>query len=237
MSAISSIAVSRKRTATARPYCGARRGAGRVLPHAEETSSSLLHRVRDVSDEASWREFVRLYEPLLLSYIRGRGLQEHDARDVVQEVFTRLHRALPTFRLDRGRGRFRTWLWQVASSALADWSRTQRRQARAEQSWRDQQAGQPATAESERDSQAAERRRVLERGLARVRARSKPKTWACFEQRVLRGRPSAEVAAELGLTPNAVNVNAARTLARLRKQCTAGPDEVADEPAVLPCAS
>jgi RNA polymerase sigma-70 factor (ECF subfamily) len=234
---MSSIAVTRKRTATARPYGGARRDAGRVLPDAEETSSSLLQRVRDVSDEASWREFVRLYEPVLLSYIRGRGLQEHDARDVVQEVFTRLHRALPTFRLDRDRGRFRTWLWQVASSALADWSRTQRRQARAEQCWRDQQASQPAAAESERDSQVAERRRMLERALACVRARSKPKTWACFEQRVLRGRPSAEVAAELGLTPNAVNVNAARTLARLRKQCAAASEEVADEPAVLPRAS
>ena len=89
------------------------------LPHSvEDTNSSLLHRVRDVTDAPSWSEFVRRYEPLLLSYVRGRGLQEHDARDVVQEVFARLHRALPSFQLNRERGRFRTWLYQVASIAL-----------------------------------------------------------------------------------------------------------------------
>ncbi len=83
----------------------------------EETSNTLLRRVRDVTDAVSWGEFVRRYEPLLLSYVRGRGLQENDALDVVQDVFARLHRALPSFQLNRERGRFRTWLYQVASSA------------------------------------------------------------------------------------------------------------------------
>jgi len=201
----------------------------------EKTDSVLLSRVRDVTDAVSWREFVQRYEPLLLSYVRGRGLQEHDARDVVQEVFARLHRALPTFRLNRERGRFRTWLWQVASSALTDWVRVRQRQVRAEQGWRERQAAAPAVARFEGESLSAERRRVLEMALTRLRAQSQPKTWACFEQRVLRGRASAAVAAELGLTTNAVNVNAARTLARLRKQCVACRKEVADESAVLPC--
>jgi RNA polymerase sigma-70 factor (ECF subfamily) len=195
----------------------------------------LLHRVRDVADGASWNKFVRRYEPILLAYVCGRGLQEHDARDVVQEVFTRLHRALPSFRLDRERGRFRSWLYQVVSSALTDWGRVRKRQVRAEQGWRERQAVSEAIAPSEGDSSAIERRRVLERALTRVRAQSQPKTWACFEQRILRGRSSAAVAADLGLTANAVNVNAARTLARLRKQCQACRKEVADEPAVLPC--
>jgi RNA polymerase sigma-70 factor (ECF subfamily) len=188
---------------------------------AEPTNSSLLRRVRDVADEASWAEFVARYEPVLLAYVRRRGLNEHDARDVVQEVFLRLHRALPAFRLDRARGRFRTWLWQVASSALSDWARVQRRQAQAEQGWWDQQAPGPITCESETDGPAAQRRRMLEQALRQVQARSQPRTWACFEQRVLRGRPSATIAAELGLTATAVNVNASRTLARLRKQCDA----------------
>lgn len=206
------------------------------LPHSvEDTNSALLHRVRDVTDAPSWGEFVRRYEPLLLSYVRGRGLQEHDARDVVQEVFARLHRALPTFQLNRERGRFRTWLYQVASSALTDWGRVRNRQIRAEQGWRERQPTAPTVAPSESDDLTAERRRVLELALTRVRTHSQPKTWACFEQRILRGRASAAVAAELGLTVNAVNVNAARTLARLRKQCVACRKEVADESAVLPC--
>jgi RNA polymerase sigma factor (sigma-70 family) len=211
------------------------RPTNRLTLSAEETDSFLLSRVRDVTDAASWREFVQRYEPLLLSYVRGRGLQEHDARDVVQEVFTRLHRALPTFHLNRERGRFRTWLYQVASSALTDWVRVRQRQVRAEQAWRERQETGGVVAPSQSESLSAERRRVLEMALTRLRAQSQPKTWACFEQRILRGRASAAVAAELGLTANAVNVNAARTLARLRKQCVACRKEVADESAFLPC--
>ncbi len=211
--------------------------AARPPLDAEETRSSLLNRVRNVTDAASSREFLHRYEPLLLSFLRGRGLQEHDARDVAQEVFTRLHRALPSFRLDRARGRFRTWLWQVTSSALTDWCRVRNRQARAEQGWRERQGGAEAAVESNRDEPSLERRHLLERALARVRARAKPKTWACFEQRVLRGRTSRAVASELGLTANAVNVNAARILARLRQLCDAIRKEVAHEPAVLPCGS
>jgi hypothetical protein len=36
---------------------------------------------------------------------------------------------------------------------------------------------------------------------------------------VLRGRPSADVAAALGVSANAVDVNASRVLARLRSYC------------------
>src|SRR5262245_3077094 len=82
-----------------------------------QTNTSLIMRVRDPQDTSSWREFVELYEPLLVSYARSRGLHETDARDVAQEIFINLLRAMPTFELDRRRGRFRTWLWQVTVNA------------------------------------------------------------------------------------------------------------------------
>src|SRR5262245_60942245 len=101
-----------------------------------DTRSSLLFRVRDPRDADSWREFVSLYEPLLLKYVRSRGLGEADARDVAQEVFARLLHALPGFQWDRSRGGFRSWLWRVTMNAVADWARRQRRQERAEEEWR-----------------------------------------------------------------------------------------------------
>ncbi len=208
---------------------------GHIPVDREQTRSSLLRRVRDLADEASWSRFVAQYEPVLLAYVRRRGLHEHDAHDVVQEVFLRLHRAMPTFQLDRARGRFRTWLWQVTRSALADWSRAQRRQAQAEQGWRAQQDAEPSVALSSTATTVAENRRVLAQALRQVQARSQPRTWACFEQRILRGRPSAAVAAELGLSPTAVNVNASRTLARLRKCCDRVRDQLASAPDFLPC--
>jgi DNA-directed RNA polymerase specialized sigma24 family protein len=75
---------------------------------------------------------------------------------------------------------------------------------------------------------------VLAFALERVRARSRPTTWACFERHLLHGRPSAEVAGELGLAASAVNVNCSRILARLRKFCADYLEDLADGPDPLP---
>jgi RNA polymerase sigma-70 factor (ECF subfamily) len=196
-----------------------------------ETRSSLIRRVRDPADAASWGEFVALYEPLLLGYVRSRGLQEHDARDVVQDIFTRLYRALPTFELDRQRGRFRTWLWQVTMSAIADWARQRRRQTEAEDEWRQRADDLDAAKNQEPDDEWIKeyQQRVLGFVLERVCEQAQPRTWTCFEQHILLGRPSAEVAAELGMTANAVYVNASRMLARVREQCADYMEELGDE--------
>lgn len=207
------------------------RDASRLPFDRDEPSSALLGRVRDAADVHGWETFWRRYEPMLLAYVCGRGLHEHDARDVVQEIFARLHRALPSFQLDRERGRFRTWLRQVASNALADWWHGRERQRLAEREWRDRRsAARPDGA----NALEVERRLVLEHALRRLREQSQPKSWICFEQRVLLARPSAAIAAELGLTPNAVNVNAARALARLRKLCASTGEEARDVRDILP---
>jgi RNA polymerase sigma-70 factor, ECF subfamily len=183
-----------------------------------ETRISLLDRVRYPADVAAWREFVELYQPLLLAYVRKRGIGEHDAQDVVQDVFARLVPAMARFRLDHERGRFRTWLWQVAHSALADWHRRGAVRVRAEQQWVDQH--EPLLADDrDEDWDELYRQRILEVVLQRVRTAVNPSSWACFEGRLLLDRPAAEIAAELGISANAVYVNASRLLARVREEC------------------
>jgi RNA polymerase sigma-70 factor (ECF subfamily) len=202
----------------------------------DRTQSTLLIRVRNPADTRAWGEFVALYEPLLTAYIRHRGLGAEDACDVVQEVFARLVKSLPEFELDRQRGRFRTWLWQVCQSALADWARRRRRQARAEDAWLDRLSEPPTASEADSDVEWAglHRRRILSFALETVRARSQPKSWACFERHLLQRRPSAEVAGELGLTVAAVNVNCSRILGRVRKLCVEHLEGLADGLEPLP---
>jgi RNA polymerase sigma-70 factor (ECF subfamily) len=183
----------------------------------EKTSSSLLQRLRDPEDHASWSEFVSLYEPLLLRYVRSKGLDEHDARDVVQGIFVSLLRKLPQFELDRGKGRFRTWLWQVTHNAVVDWARSKRR-ARAVMekvgaNWKEQ------TEEPDNEWDSEYQKRVLEFAMQKVKEQTKPQTWACFEGHLLKGRPGAEVGAEFGIPANTVYVYAARVMARVREQC------------------
>jgi RNA polymerase sigma factor (sigma-70 family) len=202
----------------------------------DRTQSRLLMGVRNPADSRAWGEFVALYEPLLTAYIRKRGLGAEDTRDVVQEVFARLVKALPEFELDRQRGRFRTWLWQICQSALGDWARQRRRQARAEDAWLDRLSEPRTASEAEADGEweRLHRRRILSFALETVRARSQPKSWACFERHLLQRRPTADVAAELGLTVSAVNVNSSRILERVRKLCVEHLEGLADGLEPLP---
>jgi RNA polymerase sigma-70 factor (ECF subfamily) len=202
-----------------------------------ETRTTLLRRVRDPADADAWREFVALYQPLLRAYAHKTGLAGPDADDVVQEVLARLVTALPGFERDSNRGRFRTWLWAVTRNALADAARRSRRRERAERAFADDdQIEAPGVDDqgSGVDWVAMHRRRVLEFAKAQVRARSHPRTWACFEEHVLRGRPSGEVAATLGVTVNAVDVNSFRVLTRLRSYCRDYLEELADGDDPLP---
>jgi RNA polymerase sigma-70 factor (ECF subfamily) len=184
----------------------------------QETRLSLLERVRDRNNAAAWTEFVAIYQPLLTAYVRKRGVMEQDAADVVQDVFTRLIPALARFDYAPDRGRFRTWLWQVTQSALVDWSRRRAAHVRAEQNWADSQEAASAAGPDDQWGQMYHQR-ILQVVVDRVRQSTQPTSWACFRWRILEGRPAAEIAAELGVSENAVYVNASRVLSRVREQC------------------
>jgi RNA polymerase sigma-70 factor (ECF subfamily) len=197
-----------------------------------ETSSTLLKKVRDTGDPESWREFVTIYKPLIVSYSRRRGLSEAEAEDATQDVFIRILKALPTFELDHGRGRFRTWLWQVTSNAIVDRARREGRRKHAEKVWGESHGSSEAIGQGE--WLKLFHRRVLEYALHKVRSETRSRAWACFEEHVLKRRPAGEVAAGLRVTVNAVYINASRVLARLRERCAESMEELGDDPDDLP---
>ncbi len=76
------------------------------------TSTTLLERLRQPTDQEAWTRFVALYNPLLLGRARRHGLAEVDAADLVQEVLALLLVKLPEFEYRAGGG-FRRWLSTV----------------------------------------------------------------------------------------------------------------------------
>lgn len=87
-----------------------------VTPRRQASPStriSLLEDVRETENAEAWRAFVDRYTPLVYGYCRQRKLQESDARDVTQNVFFAVSRAIETFEYDRDRGRFRSWLGTI----------------------------------------------------------------------------------------------------------------------------
>jgi len=72
---------------------------------------------------------VKRYQGPLLRYVRG-SLGEHDAQDVVQEVFLRLHKAITDGGL-RSAGGIATWLFRVAHNCAADVLRVKQKNQKA----------------------------------------------------------------------------------------------------------
>jgi RNA polymerase sigma-70 factor (ECF subfamily) len=170
---------------------------------------SLLERVRRQSDSDAWERLVRLYTPLLLYWARKTGLNEADAADLVQDVLVVMVQKLPEFQYQTGRS-FRGWLRTVLMNKWRD---------------RPQRAGTSPMESGDHprapDEDALEDREyrlfVLGQALRIMTTDFEPATWqACWETVVL-GRPAAEVAAELGLSVNAVYLARSRVLARLRQ--------------------
>lgn len=179
------------------------------------TRTSLLIRLRAGADPAGWSEFVRLYEPLLNTFVRRAFVPEQDVPDVVQDILVRLIRALPRFHYAPERGRFRAWLQAVCRTAVLDWKRTRR-----------QTCSMPLTVEPVARSADGElawedeyRRHVLQHALSAVRGQVSASAWTCFERYILAGQSAAAVADALHLTPAAVYVITSRVRARLRQKC------------------
>lgn len=59
---------------------------------------------------------------------------------------------------------------------------------------------------------------LLRRALESIRSEFEEKTWEAFRRSVLEGEPTAGIAADLGLSTNAVRQYKSRVLRRLRRE-------------------
>lgn len=178
-------------------------------PSNPPTPPSLLERLRQPGDGDAWDWFARLYTPLLFHWAKKAGLQDSDAADLVQEVFTLLVRKLPEFQYEPGRS-FRGWLHTVL---LNKWRELCRRRSPTAQE-ADLDALPAPTALENNDY----RRELVGRALRLLKSDFRPPTWNAFWQTMVLGHPVNEVAKSLGLTANSVRVAKCRVLQRLRAE-------------------
>jgi RNA polymerase sigma-70 factor (ECF subfamily) len=177
----------------------------------DPTSVSLLDQLRGPDRAAAWPRFVRLYTPLLLHWAVRQGFQPADAADLVQEVFVKLLSALSEFERQR-EGSFRAWLRRIVVNQSRDFRR--RRATRLF-------PGDDGLSGYEDDppaDDADDRLRLVRRGLEVVRPDFSDSTWAAFAGVMIDSRPAGNVAAELGISENAVYLARHRVLTRLRQE-------------------
>lgn len=184
-----------------------------------ETRNSLIARVQEQGDGASWAEFLAIYQPVVLRMARRRGFQEADALDVVQQVFFSVSRSIGSWQSGDDMPPFRAWLSTIARNAITQ-TLTRRKPDIATGStdvsdmlleWPDRDA---TSAELDREARAGIFRLVANQ----VREEFSPDTWAAFWRTAVDGQSAAEVSKALGRTAGAIYVARFRVLARLKER-------------------
>jgi RNA polymerase sigma-70 factor (ECF subfamily) len=181
-------------------------------------STSLLLRLKQRQPEA-WQRFLRLYGPLVYSWCRRRWrLAPPDAADLLQEVVARVMETIADYR----GGHFIAWLESITRSRVANFYRHNPTRAiggdEARQRLAEAPDPRPPMPVDPGAASAEDLGGVLRRALDAVRGRCTASSWQAFWQVTVEGRKAADVAADLGITPNAVYIANSRILWRLRAE-------------------
>ncbi len=192
------------------------------------TRPTLLFRLRNWEDKASWDEFYRLYRNFVQGLARRGGLTHVEAEEVAQEVFVRVAETIKDFESDPARGTFRGWLAQLTRWRIADKFRARPRDAAGQPSRRSEDFA-DATRTIERipddktdaldtASELEWQKHVLDAALGRLARRVPAKHFQVFDLYSRQGWPVLRVARELGINAAAVYVISHRLTKQLKAE-------------------
>lgn len=192
-----------------------------ALSPLPDTRHSLLLRLGRREDEAAWREFLAVYEAGVYRHARRRGLQDSDARDVVQQVLVAVYAKAAVWQPGPQVGAFRAWLMRTTHNITVDCLRTRLRGGVQDAEPVDEAAArsEPAAAMSADDD--ADRhdweRWAFAWAADIVRGEVAELTWEAFRRTPVEGRPPAEVATTLGLRIGSVYTAKCRVMGRVKE--------------------
>jgi len=188
------------------------------------TSPTLLRAIAADPASPRWNDFARLYGPVVRRCLARTGaaggpIGAADRDDLVQETFLAVARALPGFRYDPARGRFRGYLATVVRNLVL----RRRREEAARPEVAVAETGEREAARATTDADRALMLEVWTLALARVLREHAftPNAKAVFRAHVLDDRPAADVAAEFRMRPNAVYQVKDRVLRAVRRELAA----------------
>jgi RNA polymerase sigma-70 factor (ECF subfamily) len=196
-------------------------------PSDSRTSLSLLGRVR-AGESQAWQRLVALYRPLVYHWCVRAGVADADADDVVQEVFATAAARIDSFRRDRPGDTFRGWLCGITRNKILAFHRRRGQQPQASggsalfhqlEQVPDSAGDAPSDASvADNPADADEITALFRRAMALVQSEFASQTWAAFWGTAVEGRPTRDLAAELGVSPTAVRMAKSRVLRRLRQE-------------------
>lgn len=163
----------------------------------ETTRSSVLKAVADTENTAAWNRLFDLYAGFVFSMARYKGLEPEDADDIVQVVFADLARNLPTFKYDREKGRFRSYLTGLVNWRVMDRLKASKRDAELKANfWKEVKAAGGDDDFSEREWQSA----AMKEALRRMKPSVSPEHYAAFVASAVEGQDTDVVTKLYGIS-------------------------------------
>ena len=203
-----------------------------VGPEAKATSEefiptrhSLLRRMKDWEDHASWEDFFNTYWRLIYGVAIKAGLTDAEAQDVVQETVMNVAKNIKDFEVGSERGSFKAWLLQNTRWRIADQLRKRLPQAshlrilphEGSDTPTTDRLPDPASLDLDALWNADWQQNLVDAALANLRTHVDPEQYQMFDLHVLRSWPAVKVARELGVKMGRVYF-AKYTISRLLKQ-------------------
>jgi RNA polymerase sigma-70 factor (ECF subfamily) len=178
------------------------------------TRWSLIQRLRNCDDQASWLEFFESYWRLLYSTAIRAGLTDAEAQDAVQETIIAVSRNINQLQTGPETGSFKNWLMRMARWRIIDQIRKRRigvplvmhdkNGAPDTTTAADDGPADPAGIELERIWEEEWRENLTEAALVRVQRQTSARHYQIFYLYVVLGTPVAKVSAATGATADEI---------------------------------
>ena len=177
-----------------------------------QTTSVTLPQKISEGDEVSWNRFHEIYTPLIRMCGQDWGLLPHECDDLVQDVMLSIFKVSKTFRYDRTKGSFRSYLRTVVRNQVFAIFRARKTDSEV------QTANENLLDCAFQEKWEAEwHNYLLNEALRLLETRMEKLSYRSFYQYAIQQKKPAEVAAGLGITVNAVYINKSRALELLRQ--------------------
>lgn len=176
-------------------------------PELIPTRRSLLRRLKNWQDQASWKDFFDTYWKLIYGVARKAGLSDGEAQDVVQETIFAVAKKIRGFEYDPSLGSFKAWLMRLTRWRITDhWRKKQYEQA-GKRRPREEPLGTrilelqaaPTDFDLEKTWQEEWEKNLLQVAINKVKMQVKPKQYQMFHFHVVRDVEAKKVARKLGV--------------------------------------
>jgi len=188
-------------------------------PGFERSSGSLSTSVFQralLGDQEAFRKITDLFSGLVYYWCRKRGLSEEDAQDTSQEVFKTVATKLDSFHRESASHSFFGWIRTITKNKVMDHYRAEAKRIRPRDPC-DELPEIPSPPEADEDLRR-EKQELAQRAVQLIRQEFSDRDYQAFCRFAVNHVPAKAVAAEFGMTPNAVFIAVSRIKRRVREE-------------------